>query len=101
MIVQRLEFQVKVGCMEKALELVKRAIAIPLPVHPTNTRVYTANIGRMNILAEEIEFSSLADLERFFKEWFAAPGVPELLEEWHKVVADTGNVSEVWNPIGL
>lgn len=99
MIVQRIEFRVKVGCMEKAVELAKRASTL-MPGIPANFRFLTSNIGRMGILVDELEFNSFADLERFWKEWFAAPGVPELLEEWHEVVADTGSVSEVWTIVG-
>ena len=94
MIVQRIEFRVKIGCWEKILELVKRAKIIV--GNPATIRIYTSNIGRFGILAEELEFRDLADMDRFWQEWFAKPEVPELMKEWHEVV-DAGSVSEVWN----
>lgn len=95
MIVQRFTYEVKKGRAEKAIELVKSEIARYAPAQSQTWRIYTDNIGRFWMLAIEVEFESLADLEGYWAKWFEDPEAVAFLEKFNKTLKSGG--TEVWN----
>jgi hypothetical protein len=92
MIVQRITWNVKVGCADKCVELLKAECA----KWKVKWRIYTPNIAKMDKVAGETEFESLAELEKFWTEWFASPGTAEFWKKYNELV-DTGGTNETWN----
>jgi len=59
-------------------------------------RHYTPNVGPRDTLVLDDEFESLAEMESFWKEWFAKPDSPAFLEKWLALM-ETGGTTEIWN----
>ena len=96
MYVNRLNFQVKPGNQEKAIELIKEAQTMLETPHGAS--IYTANIGPFNALIYDIEFENLTEFEEFWTKWWALPGTPAFMEKWNALV-DSGTGSELWNVV--
>ena len=94
MIVHRATIKVKVGCMDKIVELTKAEFARSGDAH--KWRLYTFKLGSYDILAYEVEFEDLAELDKFWTTWYATP---EAAEYFKKIVGlrEAGGGEEVWN----
>jgi hypothetical protein len=93
MLVQRLNFQLKPGNQEKAVELIKETQTMLETPHGVG--IYTPNIGPFNTLVYDIEFESLAEHEEFWAKWWALPETPAFMERWNELT-DVGGYSEIW-----
>ena len=80
MIVFRQMLRVKPGCMEKDVELAKKAKEYQKELG-INSRLYISNIAPWNSVAVELEFKDLADLGEFQGKWYQIPEVIEGLKE--------------------
>ena len=94
MIVNRLTFRVKPGCMEEVLKMVKAERA--KLDNPKMARIYTPNIGRFDLLVEDLEFENLAEFDKFWTAWGSKPETAEFMEKWETLV-ETGGFGEIWN----
>ena len=94
MILQRITFNVKVGCLNKLVELINAARAQATK----EFRIYTSYIAPLDKLVEEIEFENMAELEKFWADFWANPGTPELMDKFNQLV-ETGGTNEVWNVV--
>ena len=92
MIVDRITWKVKRGCMQEAVALCK---SFAESAGPT-TRIYTANVGPHDTLVADHEFESLAERESFLKEWSARPDTPAFMEKW-RALTERGGTHEIWN----
>ena len=92
MIVQRITFKVKRGCMQ---ELVALAKSFDESAGIT-ARTYTSRIGRHDTLVGEQEFESLAEMEKFWEEWSARPDTPAFMEKW-LALTERGGTTEIWD----
>jgi len=93
MIVSRMTFVSKRGCMDDLVALMKaddERSDIPI------TRIYTPSIAPFDFVAAEWEFESLADYEKFWTGWFARPETADFMEKWYKLT-ENGGTSEIWN----
>ena len=93
MIVQRVTVQVKQGHVREFLALAKSQDSV---LDRATKRTYTSNISPVhNIVAFELEFEDLGELDKTWAAWGADPDTPAYMEKWNKLVKDSG--SEVWN----
>ena len=92
MIVQRITWKVKQGCMQELVALAKSFVESA----GITCRTYTSRIGRHDTLVGDNEFESLAEMEKFSAEWFARPDTPAFLEKWF-ALTERGGYTEVWN----
>ena len=93
MIVERVTFNVKPGCMEKLIELIKSENAISS--FPHKWRMYSPGFGKYDVFAMEFEFESLAELEKFWPVFFARPSAAEYEQKWNEFVLP-GGTNETW-----
>ena len=92
MIVERMTVKVKKGCMQEAVALCKsfdESAGI-------TCRTYTSRIGPDDTLVRDHEFESLAEMERFWKEWSAKPDSVGLREKG-RAVTERGGTTEIWD----
>jgi hypothetical protein len=94
MILHRVEFTTKRGCVQDALALLKTASNRPGSLH-VRQRICTRCIGRFDTIILEIEFSSLADLEVSWAAWFASPEGAEFNKKWFELT-EPGATDQVW-----
>lgn len=95
--VQRLEFEVKRGCMPEAVTLLK---AMPkegnvLPIK----RVYTSRIGQQNVIAMELEWESLAEYEKGWAKWDARPQATAFLKSLNELLELSRE--EIWESVSM
>ena len=95
MVVQRNLLNVRQGCMEEAIALIKGAIEANKRYKHGN-RIYAPEIGPFDVLVVEWEFESLEDYQRSWAEWAAGPDAPAFAEKWDKVF-ERGGSGEIWN----
>ena len=94
MIVHRQTFTVKLGQRDAAMELLNTG---GTHVEPTPTfRVYGNSVGPHDTVVLEIEFENLADYERFWNAWRAAPESAAVFEKWYQLI-EPGGTSEIWD----
>ena len=93
MIVRRSIHRLKHGKEKEAVALVQEALG----AMTVTFRVYTSRIGApFGTLAVEMEFESMADLEKADAEFNASPEGTAFYEKWHQVTEpDTGH-AEIW-----
>jgi hypothetical protein len=96
MIVQRLNFHVKSGKGEKAIELIKEAKTIVAP--PRGAQVLNSNIGPFNKIIYDLKFENFTELEAFWEKWWSLPETPGFMDRWNELVADGGG-SEIWTVV--
>ena len=93
MIVQRVITQVKRGRRADLLALWKSKSESVLS--QATKRMYLPNIvPDASVVAAELEFEDLAELEKTWAAWWADPDTPAFMEEYNKLVESVG--SEVW-----
>lgn len=93
MIVNRRTFVVKSGCWDEAEAL---AVAETNRVSfPHLRRLYSSNISPFDRLVFEAEFENLAEYEKFWAEWFAAPESAVFLKKWDDLL-EAGGTNEIW-----
>ena len=91
MIVQRLTVNVKKGCMDDVLALLKadrKRTGI-------DYRIYAINIGTYDQISLEIESENLADYEKGWAEWGSTPEAAAFMEKWLELTK-TGGTNEIW-----
>ena len=99
MIVQRLTFHVKVGCMQQVVDLVK-AEGAKLE-NPPKWRAYTPRFtGVGDVFVEELEFENLTQLEEHWDAWFARPDNPEFFQKFHQLI-EPGTANEIWDLVSF
>ncbi|HRJ45301.1 MAG: hypothetical protein KJZ86_02795 [Caldilineaceae bacterium] len=59
------------------------------------TRVYGPHYGRFNVVAFEMEFASMEDMERVWAEWFATPEAATFMSRWVEIT-ESGGTNEIW-----
>jgi hypothetical protein len=91
MFAHRLTFRVKTGHVSEVVEMIKSEIAKGGPP----SRVYQSYISPSNLVIEDLEFESLAELQAHWAEWFAKPETAAFLERWDELVEGTVT-NEVW-----
>jgi hypothetical protein len=91
MFAHRLTFRVKTGHMDEALEMIKGEIA----KGGAPSRVYQSYISPGNVIIQDLEFESLAELQAFWAEWFSKPETAEFVQKWDQLVESTVT-NEVW-----
>lgn len=91
--VQRITYVVKVGKQDEAVELLKAGADHLENVAPS--RVYGHRFGPRDTVAIELEVENLAELERFWGEWQAAPETAAVVEKWDRLV-EPGGTTEIW-----
>ncbi len=90
MLVNRITFHIKVGCMETAIPAAKAEIArMGIP-----GTVMTVNFGRADTLIADLPFENLAALEAFFEKWGQDPQTPDFWKVWNTVI-EPGTANEV------
>ena len=92
MLVQRVEWQIKVGQVQEALALLREVVGVPNV--PLAKRVYSSRIGRGAMIALEWEWKSMAEYEKAW-EWNATPAAAAFYEKWNKLMR--GNMQEIWD----
>lgn len=92
MIVQRITWKVKRGCMQ---ELVALNNSFSETTGRT-VRGYTSRIGPQETVVGEHEFESLAEMEKSWAEWNARPDTPAFTEKWLALM-ETGGTTEIWD----
>jgi hypothetical protein len=93
MIVHRLSWNVKPGYMDRFVELLKAELA---RTPQFKSRIYTSTFGTGDICAEEIEFENLAELDKFWSEWFAKPETAEFYKKFDEY-REPGGENTLWN----
>jgi hypothetical protein len=98
MIVNRRTFNIKSGCMEDAVQLVKQETEAERERsgYSGPVRIYTSETGRFDRLAVEWEYENLAEYEQGWAGWAARPTTPAFMEKWG-AVTDKGGINELWN----
>lgn len=90
-VVNRRTFIAAKGHFEEAAALLHQgAQGSPFP-----TRVYRSQYGPFDMVALEVEFDNLAQMDAAWREWEAAPAMQELLAKWFTVTVP-GGANEVW-----
>ena len=95
MIVERRTFNINLGRMPEAIELVRKYEAQRREDGYTGGfRIYVSSIGKYNQLAMEAEHESLAEYEKALAQWSARPSSPAFMEKWNPVCP--GGTNEIW-----
>lgn len=97
MIVDRRTFNVKRGCLEELLTLVKaEQERIRQQYSYTHAlRNYTPLVAPFGTLVIEGEWESLADYEKFWNEWPASPEGSAFMKKWSEML-EHGGTHEIW-----
>lgn len=95
MLVNRRTFPVKPGCMERALALLRDA-GQKFP-HPQGRprRLYTADIGQLNVVGFEIEYANLTEYEAYWAAIATADWIADFFAQWDTLI-ETGATNEIW-----
>ena len=95
MIVQRMTYVVKRGCMPEIVAMLK-ALRESLDSDHHIRRIYTPNIAPIDILAVEWEYESLEDYEKAWADWLDNPRRAEFMEKWWELT-ESGGTNELWD----
>jgi hypothetical protein len=91
MLVNRRIFNVKAGHTQEVANMIKSESGrLKRPA-----RIYISEIGPFDTVSCEFEFATLAEYEKFWKEWTASPEGESFLDKWHQEVERGGN-NEIW-----
>ena len=93
MYINRRTFSVVKGRDEDAVEILRTG-ANHLDWVPT-FRILTSHFGTFGLVQLEMEFESLADYERFWTAFGAAPETEGVMARWIDVV-EQGGTNEIW-----
>jgi hypothetical protein len=94
MIVQRVTFKVKLGCMDKLVELFKAQVATW--DKPINWRAYTIRFGESDRVAIEFEYENLAEFDKVETAMWAKPEAAKFYKKTLELI-ETGGTIEIWN----
>jgi hypothetical protein len=99
MIVNRRTFNVKPGCMDEILQLLRDVSKTPATGPQANSfRISTAMFGPFDVLAMESEFDDLAHYQKYWGEVFNQPHMANFMEKWVKLTAGGGS-NELWEVV--
>jgi hypothetical protein len=95
MLTNRRTFNVKTGCMEAAIQLLKdTAVLVPV-ISARPYRLQTAYFGPFDVLAMEFDFESLKEYEDFWGAVIGHAVMEAFFEKWN-VLTSGGGVNELW-----
>jgi len=97
MLINRRTFNVRPGCMEEIIQLVKdigRDVG-SLPSGARETRLSTALFGPFDVLVTEVEFENMEQYQQYWNEAFSHPAATKFFETWDKLIAG-GGTNEIW-----
>jgi hypothetical protein len=84
MIVQRITYTLKPGCMQEAVAMVTAEIEKEPPPHAV--RVYSPGTGSWDEITLEFEFESVAQSDEHWEQWLAKPGTTEYLAKFNELM---------------
>ena len=94
MIVERYTFNVKLGCLEKIIDLALQYkswwIERNVPI-----RYYTPYYSPRDVFVVEYEFESLGIADKVEKEWIKSKEYADLIPKWFEL-AERGGKAEIW-----
>ncbi len=93
MYINRRTFSTKIGRSEDAIRILKTG-ADHLGWKPIY-RVLTSHFGTFGLVELELEFETLADYERFWADFDAAPETEGIMAQWLETVQE-GGTNELW-----
>ncbi len=92
MIVYRVTFKAKLGCIDKIVQYFKEQRYKPDQI---KCRAYTPYISQGDEVVMEFEYENLAEFEKASTEMWSQPEAAEWLEKFHELI-ETGGFFEVW-----
>lgn len=94
MIINRRTFIVKKGEMQKAVEILKTAVA-KLEQNLTR-RIYTPVLGPFDIVVLEGEYEDLNAYQQDMNRFVEAEWHDSFMQDWHSVI-EVGGSNEIWS----
>lgn len=94
MISDRRMYNVKPGCEEAVVELLKEEIE-GNSVYTHSYRIYTSYISSYDVVVVEWEFEDLQEMEAAWDAWFAKTDMTEFNEKWDELT-ERGGHGEIW-----
>jgi len=94
MISDRRIYNVKPGCEEAVVELLKGEIE-GNTVYTHSYRIYTSYISSYDVVVVEWEYENLQEMEAAWDAWLAKTDISEFNEKWNKLTERGGN-GEIW-----
>jgi hypothetical protein len=94
MISDRRIYNVKPGCEEAVVELLKEEIE-GNTVYTHSYRIYTSYISSYDVVVVEWEFEDLQEMEAAWDAWFAKTDMTEFNEKWDELT-ERGGHGEIW-----
>jgi hypothetical protein len=88
---ERRTVAIKPGCMDDAIRLCKAEIERT----GNPSRLYTAVYGPFDVLLFDTTAESQAAIEKMWADWLARAETPQVLEQWHRLIAG-GGMNELW-----
>ena len=94
MISDRRIYNVKPGCEEAVVELLKEEIE-GNSVYIHSYRIYTSYISSYDVVVVEWEFEDLQEMRADWDAWFAKTDMTEFNEKWDELT-ERGGHGEIW-----
>lgn len=94
MISDRRIYNVKPGCEEAVVELLKEEIE-GNTVYTHSYRIYTSYISSYDVVVVEWEFEDLQEMRADWDAWFAKTDMTEFNEKWDELT-ERGGHGEIW-----
>ena len=94
MISDRRIYNVKPGCEEAVVELLKEEIE-GNSVYTHSYRIYTSYISSYDVVVVEWEFEDLQEMEADWDAWFTKTDMTEFNEKWDELT-ERGGHGEIW-----
>lgn len=94
MISDRRIYNVKPGCEEAVVELLKEEIE-GNSVYTHSYRIYTSYISSYDVVVVEWEFEDLQEMRADWDAWFAKTDMTEFNEKWDELT-ERGGHGEIW-----
>lgn len=94
MISDRRMYNVKPGCEEAVVELLKEEIE-GNSVYTHSYRIYTSYISSYDVVIVEWEFEDLQEMRADWDAWFAKTDMTEFNEKWDELT-ERGGHGEIW-----
>ena len=94
MISDRRMYNVKPGCEEAVVELLKEEIE-GNSVYTHSYRIYTSYISSYDVVVVEWEFEDLQEMRADWDAWFAKTDMTEFNEKWDELT-ERGGHGEIW-----
>ena len=94
MISDRRMYNVKPGCEEAVVELLKEEIE-GNSVYTHSYRIYTSYISSYDVVVVEWEFEDLQEMRAAWDAWFAKTDMTEFNEKWDELT-ERGGHGEIW-----